>query len=74
MVGDVERVEAGVFGLPGEIEPRAWIGVETGLQAEADRRERARSATVPGDYFQRRRAPAISWAYPASDAVEHSSW
>ena len=62
MVGDVDRVEAGSSACFAKIEPRAWIGVEAGLQAEADRRERARSATVPGGYFQRRRVPAISWA------------
>ena len=46
MVGDIEGVEARVFGLAGEVEPRPGIGVEAGLESEADRRRQAWPTTV----------------------------
>ena len=74
MVGDVERVEAGVLGLPREIEPGARVGVEAGLQSEADRRNRharRRYRAVTSSGGGRPRSPGRSRpAKPSSTAAD----
>ena len=52
MVGDVDRLEPGVLGAPGEVGEGSGIGSQAGLQPEADRRSShasdriARSSTL----------------------------